>query len=113
MNPWNIIGWGALGVICFILGAITLGVFVISAIRICRKLRDYRKYRATRNAPFEVGQRWTGEEYTVCVDKIDKPVESLDLRFFPDYNGLRCHYLSIPRFRGIINTYKLHMLPPF
>lgn len=113
MNPWDIIGWGALGLISLVFGVITAGVFVISAIRICHKVRDYRKYWATRNAPFEVGQRWTGEEYTICIDKIDKPVENLALRFFPDYNGLRCHYLSIPRFRGIINAYKLHMLPPF
>lgn len=112
MNPWNIIGWGALGLISLVLVVLTLGVFIISAIRICRKLRDYRKYRATRNAPFEVGQRWTGEEYTVAIDKIDKPVENLELRFFPDYNGQRYHYPSWSKFREIIDTYKLHMLPP-
>ena len=65
MNPWNIIGWSVLGVICIIVGLILIVLCGAMLETTNEYWRYYRKYRTTRYEPFRNGQTWIGKNKMV------------------------------------------------
>jgi hypothetical protein len=57
-------------VISVILGLILLGVCVVWIEDIGKHLSNYRKYRATRNTPFKVGQCWRNNQKNIHIHAI-------------------------------------------